>query len=238
MPMRFLIDAEPLPDTDIALDHERSHYLCKVLRHKQGDTVPCFNGRGTAFAADLVEAHTKRSVLRVVGVAPVAAPPAPSLTLALGLLKGQAMDRALQQAAELGAAAIYLIPTERSNVSLSTERVVNKLAHWRKIVAGACEQSGHLFVPQVSLLKDLSALLADNETETVVLDMDGAPLPPSLASRDRLLPIGPEGGWSDNERALFQAQNRLVFRLTDSTLRAETAPAVALALFKHLMRDT
>ena len=37
---------------------------------------------------------------------------------------------------------------------------------------------------------------------------------------------------------LFKKQNRLVFRLTDSTLRAETAPAVALALFNHLMRDT
>lgn len=236
MPIRFLIDAQPCLGLDIELDHERSHYLCKVLRHKRGDTVACFDGRGTAFDAELLEAHSKQSVLRVASVAPTAAPAAPHLTLGLGLLKGQAMDRALQQATELGAAAISLLVTERSNVSLPADRAANKLAHWQKIVAGACEQSGHLYVPEVSLQQDVSSLLAAHQAEVAVLDMGGAPLPQTLAACDRLLLIGPEGGWSDNERALFERQNNQCYRLTDSTLRAETAPAVALALFKHLMR--
>ena len=76
----------------------------------------------------------------------------------------------------------------------------------------------------------------DNATITV-LDMQGMPLPQKLEPQERLLLIGPEGGWDDNELSLFNRCGLASYCVSDFTLRAETMPAVALALFQQLQAE-
>ena len=237
MPMRFLIETHVDLGSELTLDAQRAHYLCKVMRLTRGDTVDCFNGRGTAFSAELLTSNAKKCELRITHVEPVVLPVEPALHLGLSLLKGQAMDRALQQATELGARSISLISAQRSNVQIKDERTDNKLTHWRKIIAGACEQSGHLHLPSLSPPMSLKDLLNTSQAKVTVLDMHGETLPLQLEPQTRLILIGPEGGWDDGERDLFAQHDLPCFSINPGTLRAETTPAVALALFYHVSRS-
>lgn len=236
MPMRFLI-SEPIHDGEpIVLAADRSHYLTRVMRHKAGDMIECFDGKGTVFDAQLTEVGNKRCTLRVTHEQPPAQRPATALHLGISLLKGQAMDRAIQQATELGATSISLLDAHRSNVQLAPDRLDNKMIHWQKIIAGACEQSGQLFLPTLTPPQSLQHLITTTDTEVIILDMQGEKLPATLPRAERTLIMGPEGGWDEDERSLFAAHQLTHYQLTAGTLRAETVPSVALALFSHLQQ--
>ena len=49
-----------------------------------------------------------------------------------------------------------------------------------------------------------------------------------------LVLVGPEGGWSDEETTFFAEQGIARYRLGSTILRAETMPAVALALIQQV----
>lgn len=234
MPMRFLIQTPVSTGAQLSLDAERSHYLCKVMRMKSGDVVKCFDGRGTSFEAELNQANPKKSLLQVIHMEAAVDMAPHGLHLGLSMLKGQAMDRALHQATELGASEISLINAKRSNVALDARRTDNKMTHWQKIVAAACEQSGRLFVPALHRPNGLDTLLAGAPEKPMVFDAAGAPLPGALPAESRLILIGPEGGWDDAERTEFTRLGIECYSLGEHILRAETMPAVALALLHHL----
>jgi 16S rRNA (uracil1498-N3)-methyltransferase len=235
MPMRFWIDSPVEVDQEIDLPSERAHYLTKVMRLKVGATLACFDGRGTAYLAELISAQTKRCTLRVLDIEPIQ-PSHEDLHIAISLIKGQAMDRAIQQATELNASSIFLLNAKHSNVQLDAKRLQNKMPHWRKIVAAACEQCGRLYLPALHEPQSVVQLVTTTTFETIVLDMDGEALPDKLVDAELLLLVGPEGGWDATERELFAAHNLSKYQLSQSTLRAETVPSVALALFSHLQR--
>lgn len=239
MPMRFLIEAaiQPglRPGIELELDRERSHYLCKVMRMKTGDTLMCFDGKGCAFNALLLDANVKKSVLQVATVEPSEAATAHGVHLGLSMLKGQAMDRALQLATELGATELTLIRAKRSNVHLDDKRQDHKMSHWSKVIAAACEQSGHLYLPKLNPPVELDPWLTAQPAEKIIVfDLGGEPLPSALEEGDYKLLIGPEGGWDDGERTLFGRLGLVSYSLGTHTLRAETTPAVAITLIRHL----
>ena len=242
MPMRFLIEvgdqAVPQPGDRITLAADRSHYLCKVMRLRGGEQVECFDGNGRRILATLTTANAKQAVLDLDEVAPAAPEPGIKIHLGLSLLKGAAMDRALQQATELGGTSITLLAAKRSNVQLSRERADGKLDHWQKVIASACEQSGRLYLPElrppINVAEFLDTSMSDNGLEAIVLDQHGAPLPKTLPSQPRTILIGPEGGWDNAEMALFKARGLTQYKISDNVMRAETVPAVALALLAHV----
>ena len=243
MPMRFLIEPDSnggtlAPGDQIRVEAERAHYLARVMRLKRGAVVSCFDGSGGAFNATLTNHSAKHCELKVTEIMPTAQPPLCTLTLGLSLLKGQAMDRALQQATELGATDITLVNARRSNINFSGKaegRLDNKMRHWRKIITGACEQSGRLYIPRLhGPVSAQEAIEAAKQAQVIVFDPCGEPLPRELSPCDRLILIGPEGGWEEAELALFESSAVKIHRFGKNVLRAETSPAVALALVQHI----
>ena len=79
-----------------------------------------------------------------------------------------------------------------------------------------------------------ACLAEQTRAMTVVFDPDGDPLPSRAEMTQPLVLIGPEGGWSDEEVALFAEQGIARYRLGSTILRAETMPAVALALIQQM----
>ena len=61
---RLFIDRCP-PGESLRLDHERSNYLVRVLRSRPGDPLLAFDGRGSEYAATVVEADHKRALINV-----------------------------------------------------------------------------------------------------------------------------------------------------------------------------
>ncbi len=232
---RFFLPGSPLIGDTLQLDAERSNYACKVLRLTPGQRLDIFNGEGGLYRCELTQAHQRRAQLQVRESLPVSPPAALAPSLAIGLLKGQAMDRAIQQATELGAKHLWLLQAERSNLSLKGERLSQKLDHWRRITASACEQCGQLWLPELhgpvtvqDCLNNLSDSLAG-----AFFDLDGEPIPNNLPPVPQMIFVGPEGGWTDAERGLFQQHQVPAYQLGNTVLRAETMPAVALALIRN-----
>ncbi|MEM9621100.1 MAG: RsmE family RNA methyltransferase [Pseudomonadota bacterium] len=234
MAVRYLLELaeeEIEPESVLSLEEELSHYLCRVLRMRAHQMFECFDGRGTAFSATLLQPDNRHAQICITARQPKVPAPTRQLAIGISLLKGQAMDRAIQQSTEMGATQIWIFASERSNAKLPAERSDNKMRHWRKIVVGAAEQCGRLHLP-VCRSTILPELLAQ-PGEKMILQPQGIRIPVQLDDADRLLLVGPEGGWSNAELDLFQRNQCTTYTLGDTVMRAETVPAVALTVIQR-----
>jgi len=226
---RLFVDQPLNPHSGIVLDADASHYLTRVLRLRLGAQVELFNGDGYNYASTLKDADKSAAVLLITERS--ARPAAnPKLHLAIGLLKGDKLDYALQKATELDVATVYLLTTERSELKLSAKRLANRLGHWKRIMRSACEQSGRTNIPQLHPPTGIAAALDQTSAmHRYYLEPTAAPGELQVRTTDVCLFTGPEGGFSPKELQLL-ARDCTGVRLGELVLRAETAPLVALTL--------
>ena len=131
----------------------------QVRRVQPGDHLLLFDGRGQDWPATVV-AMVKAEVRVRVGP-PLAVQrelPWP-VTLALAMPANERMDTLVEKAAELGAAHIQPLHTERSVLRLQGERAERKREHWQAIARSACEHCGRAIVPQVAPVVALATWL-------------------------------------------------------------------------------
>ena len=217
------------------LDAERGHYISRVLRLKHGDSFSCFDGSGQEFVAEVAAARGKSVTVQIGALLRIQPQPPATLHLAIGWLKGQAMDTVVQKATELGVSELWPIAASRSNVRISPQRTAGRLAHWRKIATHAAEQSARLQVPTVHEPVTLAEYLDTNQTlDTVMLHPGHEPMDTDLPHGALALLVGPEGGWTADELAAGIAAGASVHGLGELVLRAETAPIAALACVHQL----
>lgn len=208
-----------------------SHHIGKVLRMRPGDPLTLFNGEGGEWSATL-EAVDKKTVT----VLPHAfvdidrAAPRP-VTLGLPLIKGDRMDFAIQKAVEMGAAAIRILESERTEVRLKGERENKKLAHWRQVAISACEQCGLNRPPAVDGVLSLKTFVDQAQDLKLIAHPGERPLDVAAVRGAPAISLltGPEGGFSDDELADARQAGFHGFALGERVLRAETAPVALLA---------
>lgn len=223
----------PGPGTKITLCAEHAHYLGRVLRLKPGAGIGLFDGAGNQWPAEIATLASRKAEAVVCGDAQHE--PAPSsLILVSSWLKGGAMDSVVQKAVELGATAVWILDAERSNFTADSKRRTNKLTHLARVARSAAEQCETRWLPAVTEVGTLSDLLRrERHGRTLLLDL-GGPRLETTAPEPLTVVIGPEGGWSDPERALIQGTDGLeIVGLGPLTLRAETAPLAVLAAIRQ-----
>ncbi len=220
--------------SEVVLPESAAAHLTRVLRLGIGDACVLFNGDGRDYAGRIAATGKREVRVAIEGVADVARESPLQLVLLQGVARGEKMDLILQKATELGASGFHPLWSQRSEVKLDEARAEKRLAHWRSVVASACEQSGRAQVPDVhapvSLAATLSALPAGGLR--LILDPDGELSFATLAldaATPVYLAIGPEGGWSDNDREQLRAAGFLGLRLGPRILRTETAGLAAIA---------
>ena len=240
MPARLHIPQVLCAGLDLSLPEGAARHV-QVLRLQPGDALTLFDGRGGQWLAEVLAMGRKVVSARVLGHQPVDCELARPVTLALGMPANERMDSLVEKATELGVARIVPLVCERSVLRLAGERAERKAAHWQAIAVAACEQSGRNRVPVVAAPLALKDWLAQHAAEAApglrgVLSFgaDARPLRALLgAAEDGALPLtllsGPEGGLSEAEAALVQAQGFLPITLGARILRADTAPLAALA---------
>ena len=222
----------------VTLDAERSHYIVRVLRLKTDTEILCFDGLGTEFWARVSDANPKTSVLELGELSRVEPMPEERIHLAQSLLKGSAMDRAIQKATELGVTDIWPILAQRSNAKASGLREARKRRHWQRIIESATEQSRRLFLPELHEPVALEGFFVLSRVEQkFFLDVDREVLPAVIPRQNTALLIGPEGGLSQSEVEQAAGQRFLPARLGPRVLRTETAPVVALSGAQQLWGD-
>jgi 16S rRNA (uracil1498-N3)-methyltransferase len=237
---RLYVDAPLGEGAALALDKGQANYLLNVLRLRAGGEVLVFNGRDGEWRAALAGEGRKSAELRVV--ARVRAQTTPNdLVYLFAPLKHARLDYMVQKAVEMGVGALKPVFTARTQAS----RV--NLERMRANVIEAAEQCGILDLPAVLADEDFAPSVAGIEEDRLLVFCDEeAPVadPVEVLREARgdaaklAVIVGPEGGFSDEERARLLARPRCVrVSLGRRVLRADTAAVAILALVQATLGD-
>lgn len=222
----------------IEVGGSEAHHLLHVVRTRVGDAVRVFDGRGGEWDAHVVALGRSTVLLGVDGTAaPVREPPV-RVTLGVGLLKGDQMDAVMRDATVMGAAAVVPLITDHVVVPARMWKDEGARDRWRRVTIAAAKQCGRAVVPEIGSVTRLADLLTSPPAQVCLVCREPA-LPAVDAPRhwrdqeppaSALLLVGPEGGWSSDEARLFEDYPCQPLSLGPRTLRAESVPAVALAM--------
>lgn len=238
---RCHVDAGLAVGTSIALPDASANHLARVLRLREGDGCVLFNGDGRDYDARIA-AISKRGVLAdVVGARDVDNESPLRVCLLQGIARGEKMDLILQKATELGVASVIPVMAERTEVKLDAERTEKRMAHWRSVIASACEQSGRARLPSLAVPTALgdAAQAVDHGTTKLTLDPTGdvSLATVKIDAAAVVVAIGPEGGWSPRDRDTLSAAGFIGLRLGPRILRTETAGLAAIAALQSRFGD-
>ncbi len=224
----------------VMLDASASHHLLQVLRKKAGERFFIFNGQdGGEFDATLVSANKKTACVEIGAFYERKTETDLSVHLGQAISRSERMDYAIQKSVELGVAEITPLLTEFCQVQLSENRVEKRVAHWQSIAISAAEQSGRCVVPKVhSPILFSQWIQKNNALKLICCPRQGnKKLSVDECSKNILLTIGAEGGFSDTEIKNALSQNFIAMSLGPRILRTETATVVALTVLQALAGD-
>ncbi len=235
---RLYFDVALATGTIIDCDKGQTNYLKNVLRAKAGDHVLVFNGRDGEWQAQ-IEGVSKRSLQLRLKQQLRCQQAGPDIDYLFAPLKHARLDYIVQKAAELGVRRLRPVLTQRTNGG----RV--KLERMQANVIEAAEQCGILHIPEVCAPQKLSNVIAkwDDARALIFCDEGAAQTAPIAALQD--VPrgplgvlIGPEGGFSQEERELLAANPQVTcLSLGPRIMRADTAGVAALALVNAVLGD-
>lgn len=202
----------------------------KVLRYKKGREVVLFNSARDIkkYRIDLID--KKEVHLSFVSNEQVVLPKK-EVYLCFSLLKKDKNEWILQKATELGVSHFTPLITDR------TEKTGFNMDRARKIVIEAAEQCGRADIPSLSEPQNIEKTLDFlKKTTTTVLIAEQSQMSIDDAAKDVGSPIavliGPEGGWTDQEKTYFKDNKLHYVAISDFTLRAETAAISAVSLLQ------
>lgn len=248
---RLFVSADLSAGRPVPLDEEQSNYLLRVLRLAPGGEVRLFNGRDGEWDAAICAAGKKAEVSPTAQRRPQPPPAGPALTLLFAPVKKDETDLIVEKATELGAIRIQPVLTHR------TQTRTVRLDRFRKIALEAAEQTERLDLPEIADVATLDAALAALPAGTALIFCDeagdalGAPwggetgrarpiraVLEGLKGWDAALLIGPEGGFTPEERSYLRSRTgTFAVSLGPRILRAETAAVAAMGLWQAVCGD-
>jgi 16S rRNA (uracil1498-N3)-methyltransferase len=235
---RFLV--ERVSDNAAELRGEDARHLARVLRAEAGQQYEVSDGTGV-YLAEIAAVETERVIFRVIEA--LDTPPAPvRLTLFAALIKFDRFEWMVEKATELGVVAIVPVNAGRSNKGL-LEAARKRAERWRRIAHESSQQARRLGPPEIGEPMAMAAAIARGGAAGAGLryfldERPGAlPLLPAIpppgerrGSDSVALATGPEGGWTDAERAAAIAAGWTPVSLGPLILRAETAAITAAGM--------
>ena len=242
MQQYFLDDFLDIDKQVACITGQDAHHIIKVMRMRLDEEILIVI-QATAYVAKIIELNeSKKEVLvQAVCVETVARELPLHVTIALGLLKAEKFEYAIQKMTELGVSQIFPWQAERSVVKLKDKQTSKKIERWELIAKEASEQSKRLKIPEILQVATLSEIIKTTPASTTIyvayeeLATTTEKTKIKLATEDNVLfLIGPEGGISDKEVTLLKnlTKERTIHFVSLGTriLRAETAAIFAMSL--------
>ena len=225
----------PLSDRAcIELGAGQANYLGKVMRMGEDAELLVFDGRSGEWLARIAEAGKKRMTLSVERQTRESET-VPDIWLAFAPVKRTQTDWLVEKATELGAARLIPVMTQRT----VAERV--KLERLESIAIEAAEQCGRTILPELAEPLSLARFLEQREASRTLFfanEAGGERASDAFKAGPACILTGPEGGFTDDERAAVRAvSNSVPISLGPRILRAETAALAALSAWMSAVGD-
>lgn len=221
---------------------DQARYLTTVLRMKQGDPLRIFDGKGWEYDAIIGRQTAAGIDLEITGrhAAPVAEI---HITLCQALPKGDKLDGIIRHATELGVERIIPFFAERSVPHLDPQRVSRKRQRWHKIAVDASRQCGRSDIPAIGEIMTFETMLravpekglrlipweAERTTRIKTILKN----PALYDTKEFIIVIGPEGGFTAEEIEKAQHAGFLSVSLGKRVLRVETASLALLSILQY-----
>lgn len=210
------------------LSGEQTHYLKTVLRRPDGAKLRVFNGEDGEWQASLHYTGKKGAFLKLQQLLRHAAPAQRRLHLVFAPIRKERMEFMVEKAVELGATDLHPVLTQYTVVrDINEERL-------RRQIMEAAEQCERLDLPRLHGLTDLKHFLASwtgKPLLAAIERVEASPVATYASLAECALLIGPEGGFSEEEKENLACQASVhPVSLGNTILRAETAAIFGLSV--------
>lgn len=221
-----------IKEKEFFLTQEEAHHASTVARHKVGDEIRVFDGKGKQYFSKIT-CIQKKFVSGTLLSPCVVHRPNLSIELCFAPNSRTGLEEVLDKCTQLGVSYFRPILTKRSEYDVLT-KWENKKERWQQIMLSACKQCNTPFLPtildplsfeKVLSIKKPSLLTYEAEQEhTLSWGMQTLGNP-----KDIRVFVGPAGGWTEEEVNLAKNNGVLLATLGVNILRAETACIAAAA---------
>lgn len=231
---RFFVDRIHGGEAELTGDDAR--HLARVLRAGPGQRYELSDNH-SAYLAEISAVSPRRIAFRILEPLPAEAP-APAIALFAALIKFDRFEWLVEKATELGVARIVPVNAARAEKGLAAA-AAKRAERWRKIARESSQQARRVRMPEIAPLAEFTAsLTASSGYRYFLEEQPGAspllralPPEPARSAEDAIsILTGPEGGWTDDERAQAKHAGWIPVSLGPNILRAETAAIAALAV--------
>ena len=218
----------------IVLNEENSRHIVQVLRMAEGRQINITDGLGIICTAEIVEAHKKKCIVKILDTLKQIAP-VKKVCIAISPVKNSSrFEWFLEKATEIGVTEIVPLLCER------TEKQYLKHDRLRGILISAMLQSQQAWLPILSEPINFEKFLKENastnkfiahcdqQNKISLKDIIGKSTT-QFTDQSTIL-IGPEGDFTTNEIAIALQNNFTPVALGNTRLRTETAALVAATL--------
>lgn len=225
-----------LKEKKLVLPPEESHHAFSVLRLRKGDLVTVSDNKNVY--EGIIELISERSAtIKIQKRTPVRIPEK-RVYLYQAIPKGRKIDAIVEKGTELGVDGFYFFKSDRSLGEITDK----KLKRLERIAISASKQSKRDYLPVFAVLESVEGTLNSLSPEEMVIvfdeqkGVDFRKIDVFKGGKTRVVKyfIGPEGGFSDREKKLFEKSGAVITKLNSNILRTETASVVcgALILYK------
>lgn len=216
----------------VQLDADESHHARRVLRMEIGEKIELFDGHGCRATGELlswsggatIRLHTATHSPRIC----------PRLDVAVTIPKGPRADEMVSQLSQLGVDRLIPLRAERAVVDPRQ----TKLEKFSRASIESAKQCGRDYLMEIASPGEMEKLLREDYDVKLIAAPGGGggeELESRLKQAQRVLVlIGPEGGWTDDEREAAVSSGAAAWSLGSHILRIETAACAAAAVIRYL----
>jgi len=241
----FFITADQVRDETVRIEGPLLHHLRNSLRCRVGEEVWLGDGEKQRYRIQIVGITPRTLSGRILERQAMPSSGSPTFTIGQALLKGERMDWVIQKASELGAASLVPLVSRHVIVRPRADRLTAQQQRWQRIALEAAQQAERWEVPVVHTTREAMVFFAEQPAGTIRLFLseraDGAGLAsvglPRGPEGRVTIAVGPEGGWTKEERENALHHGFTPVTLGPRILRAETATLAALTILQSRLGE-
>lgn len=241
----FFITADQVRDDTVRIEGPLLNHLQNSLRCQVGEEIWLGDDTRQRYRVLVVDINRRALTGRVLERQGLPRSGNPTLLIGQALLKGERMDWVIQKATELGVASLSPLVSRHVIARPRADRLMAQQQRWQRIALEAAQQAERWEVPVVHTTCDAAEFFAGQPADTVGLILnergDGHSLASISLPRDPqarvAIAVGPEGGWTKEEREGALQRGFTPVTLGSRILRAETATLAALAILQSRLGE-